>query len=138
MNDESSVLMLHEWLLEAAETERRLPAGLRTQAQAAWPDVMAEGDFRDVATRVSLAKATADQIDRYDCVLRWITAMPDAADRSLLWAAAHSAAFRSRGPRWSKLARLLYTNRATVKRRYEAALLRLWAMLNLEINVIKI
>ena len=52
-----------------------------------------------------------------------ITGLGNKEDRRLVWAVAHSAAFRERGPKWSKLAKLVHTHRETVKRRYEKALL---------------
>ena len=127
MRGEISVLRLHEWLLEAAETERRLPPALRKQSFSNWPDIKAEWlAYAPSAVVMGLARATSDQITRYDKMLIWISAMPEAYDRNLLWAAAHSAAFRDRGPKWSKLARLLKINRKTVKANYEQALLRLY------------
>ena len=130
MNENYSVLQLHEWLLEAAETERRLPRAMRRQSTNSWPDVLHEWSL-DYAQPMPLGLATASsvQVDRYDRVLGWVLMLPDDSDRNLLWAAAHSAAFRSRGPKWAQIARVMHINRATVKRRYEAALLRLWVLL---------
>ena len=126
MNANYSVIQLHEWLLEAAETERRLPRALRRQDTSSWPDVLHEWLDYAQPTPLGLAKATSVQIDRYDRVLGWVLMLPDDSDRNLLWAAAHSAAFRSRGPKWAQIARVMHINRATAKRRYEAALLALW------------
>lgn len=130
MNESYSVLKLHEWLLEAAETERRLPRALRKRSINSWPDVLHEWSL-DYAQPMplGLARASSTQVDRYDRVLGWVLMLPDDSDRNLLWAAAHSAAFRSRGPAWARLARMMRISRATVKRKYEAALLRLWVLL---------
>jgi hypothetical protein len=127
MKGKISVIKLHEWLLEAAETERRLPPAIRKQVYTNWPDIKAEWlAYAPTAIQINLPTATPVQISRYDKVLGWIVSMPRVADRNLLWAAAHSAAFRDRGPKWSKLARLLKVNRKTVKDRYEEALIRLY------------
>jgi hypothetical protein len=48
-------------------------------------------------------------------------------DRKLVWAVAHSAAYRDRGVQWSKLARILRLNDPRiVKRRYQDALIKLY------------
>ena len=123
-----SITVLHDSLIEVAETERRLPAG-RRQKLASWPDFKHDWlAYADEKTAVGLGKANARQIDRYDQVLDAIIKLREPDDRRLLWATAHSAAFRRRGPAWSKLAKLMHTNRRTVKQRYEEALHRMfWA-----------
>lgn len=127
MRGEISMLRLHEWLLEAAETERRLPPALRKQSFSNWPDIKAEWlAYAPTSMRLSLPRATADQITRYDRMLIWVLMLPNASDRNLLWAAAHSAAFRDRGPKWSKLAKMLRIHRSTVKANYEKALIKLY------------
>jgi hypothetical protein len=51
----------------------------------------------------------------------------DEADRRLIWAVAHSAAFRDRGAKWTKIAKILGLNDPRiVKRRYQDALVRLY------------
>ena len=125
------MLKLHLWLLEAAETERRMPPALRQPSYGSWPDFNMEWlAYASVGTRVGLARATSGQISRYDKVLAWVAGLDDADDRQLLWGAAHTAAFRDRGPKWSKLAKLLSCSRPTVKRRYERALIKLWYVAN--------
>ena len=126
------MLQLHDWLLEAAETERRLPPAPRRQVYSSWPDVLPEWlDYVQPAP-MGLAKATHDQVDRYDRMTGWVLMLPKASDRTLLWAAAHSAAFRQRGPRWSKLARLMHCDARTVRRRYQDALINLWLFVKLK------
>ena len=51
----------------------------------------------------------------------------DKDDRQMVWAVAHSAAFRERGPNWRKLADVKgLTDGRQIKRRYTDALIRLW------------
>jgi len=126
-NVAASVPALHDCLIEAAETERRLPAAVKRQKLASWPEYRADWlAYADEITHMGLGRATAAQISRYDQMLSAIIKLHGEDDRRLLWATAHSAAFKRRGPAWSKLARLLHTNRRTVKTRYEQALVRLY------------
>lgn len=124
----SSISALHDSLIEAAETERRLPPAMRKQKLASWPEFLqAEWlSYADEVTQTKLARASAAQISRYDLVLDAIVRLEAKDDRQLLWAAAHSGAFKRRGPAWSKLAKLMHTNRHTVKQRYEMALWKLF------------
>ena len=128
MNVFSSIDGLHACLIEAAETERRMPPAMRKQKLASWPEFLQTDwlSYANEVTTVGLGKATAPQISRYDVILDAVMRMDAVEDRKVLWGAAHSGAFRSRGPAWSKLARLMHTNRRTVKQRYEQALYRLY------------
>ena len=47
-------------------------------------------------------KASPEQITRLDKAITMGLAM-DEADRRLIWAVAHSAAFRDRGAKWTKI-----------------------------------
>ncbi len=77
-------------LEEAAETLRRLPAGLRRPRLTSWPEVV-----RDSAgllapssdRRVRPAAPTPGAIDRMDRTLLWLLACDDEA-RRLVWARA--------------------------------------------------
>jgi hypothetical protein len=123
----NSIAALHDSLLEAAETERRLPPAMRKQKLASWPEYKHEWlAYANEVTQVGLGKATARQITDYDAMLAAIMQISAVEDRRLLWAAAHSAAFRRRGPAWKKLAKLMHTNSRNVKAMYEKALVRLY------------
>ena len=75
-------------------------------------------------------KATPEQISRYEAAIGLAVTKMDEEDRRLVWAVAHSAAFRQRGPAWSKIARILSLNDPRiVKRRYKDALVRLYYQL---------
>lgn len=114
---------LHDLLLEAAETDRRLPAALRKTPGAWWPEIAHDWmAYPDSKTTTRLARATAEQVDNYDFVHEVVASVPDANDRVLLWAVAASAAFRHRGPAWTRIAKIQHTDRRRVKSVYEAVL----------------
>jgi hypothetical protein len=118
---------LHVSLIEAAETERRLPPARRKQKMACWPDYPLDwhGYGWTQAGEVML-RPTADQIDSLDYLVSLVVAM-DEEDRRIIWAAAHSAAFRHRGPQWTKITKILGLNDPRmVKRQYKDALIKLW------------
>ena len=74
-------------------------------------------------------KATAEQITRLDHALD-LGLLMTTEDRRLVWAVAHSAAFRDRGPAWTKITRLLgMKDPRIVKRRYLDILVRLYYVL---------
>jgi hypothetical protein len=68
-------------------------------------------------------KPTSRQITDYDRAMQ-LTILMDEDDRKLVWAVAHSAAFKARGAPWTRLARMLQlgTDGRVVKRRYMDAL----------------
>jgi hypothetical protein len=77
-------------LEEAAETLRRLPAGLRRPRLTSWPDVVRDsagllGPSADGRGRP--AAPTPAAIDRMDRALTWLLACDDEA-RRLVWARA--------------------------------------------------
>ena len=114
---------LHDLLLAAAETERRLPPAMRKARNSWWPDTIPEWlSYPDEQVYVRLGAATNEQVTAYDLAIRIVTAQPDESHRQLLWAVAHSGAFRARGPAWRKIARLRHCDRRTVKRVYHQAL----------------
>jgi hypothetical protein len=126
-----SITELDELLLEAAETERKMPAALRKQKMSAWPDYPRDAmAYGYNAFEAPILKATPDQISRYDAALELVVTKLDEEDRRIVWAVAHSAAFRQRGPAWSKLARILgLHDPRVVKRRYKDTLVRLYYLL---------
>lgn len=126
-----SMTELDELFLEAAETERKLPAAVRRQKMSSWPDYVTEwSGYGYHAFEAPRLKATPDQISRYEAAIGLAVTKMDEEDRRLVWAVAHSAAFRERGPAWSKIARILSLNDPRiVKRRYKDALVRLYYQL---------
>ena len=69
---------------------------------------------------------SARQISLYDEALDMVFKMEEE-DRKLVWAVAHSAAYRDRGVQWTKIARMLSLNDPRiVRRRYKDALVKLY------------
>ena len=127
MHKPISIDALHDVLIEAAETERRLPAALPRYRGSYWPEPYPEWlSYADETTEVKLGAATSQQVTRYDAIAKQLLNMPSVDDRRLLWAVAHAGAFRSRGPSWVKVGKYLHCDRRTAKRRYEGALINLW------------
>ena len=117
---------LHDRILEAAEPERRLPAAMRRQKLASWPDYPL--DWHGYGwTQVGevMLRPTADQISNLDWVMDRVLSLTER-DRNIVWAAAHSAAFRQRGPRWSRIGKTLGLDPRVVKDRNWSALIRLY------------
>ena len=124
---------LHRWtvtdfdelFLEAAETERNLPPAFRKQKMSSWPDYVqswnAYGWTEAGPVRVA---PSAAEIDRLDLAMNLGLRMP-TEDRQIVWAVAHSAVGSGRGPKWTKLSKMLGCSRHTVKADYAAALIRL-------------
>ena len=123
-----SMTELDELFLEAAETERKLPAAFRKQRMSGWPDYPKDGmAYGYNAMEVPRLKPTGEQIDRWEMALDLALRYMDDEARRLVWAVCQSAAFRQRGPRWSRIAQILGLNDPRiVKRRYKDALVRLY------------
>jgi len=113
--------------MEAAETERRMPAAMRKRYRVAWPEYAPDPTlaYGYNETEVRLGAATSAEVSRWDAALE-LTKLWDAEDARLVWAVAHSAVGRQRGPAWKKVARLMRCHPATVKRRFERAILEMW------------
>ncbi len=115
---------LHDLFVEAATTERWLPAQKQRARLTWWPEMQAEWlSYADPTTKVRLTP-TAEQIDRYHMAIELSSYLEDR-DRRLVWAVAFSAARRSRGPQWKKLGRMMGIDRRTVESRYVTALVEL-------------
>jgi len=105
-------------LVEAAETERRLPA-LNHKSVTFWPEIQAEWlAYPDEKTVTRLARANTAQITNYYLMIEIVLSVQSIEDRKLMWAVAHSAAFRQRGPAWLQIAKLLHCDRRTIKNRF--------------------
>lgn len=119
---------LNDLFFEAAETERKLPGAIRKQKMVNWPDYVTEwSGYGYSTTETTRLKASPDQITRLDKAIDLALTKMDDEDRKLTWAVAHSAAFRDRGPKWTKIAKILGLNDPRiVKRRYKDALVRLY------------
>jgi hypothetical protein len=121
-----TVEALHLLLVEASETERRLPRAHPKPSVTYWPVYQAEWlAYADEKTRQKLDPATAQQITRYDQLLDTICCLQEEEDRKILWVTARMSAFRTRIP-WLKIGKVFSIDRRTAKRRYETALLSLF------------
>ena len=90
---------LNDLFLEAAETERKLPAAIRKQKLSSWPDHVQEWfGYGYHAAETPRLTATPEQVSRLDYAIELGITGLDVEDRKLVWAVAHSAAFRERGP----------------------------------------
>jgi hypothetical protein len=101
------LLPIHNFLVRACETERGLPKVFDLTMKTLWPETEAERhiDYAPDWTRVTYCKPTGRQIDNHALALQMVTAgIVDIIERRITWAVAQSAAFRSRGPKWKKLA----------------------------------
>ena len=122
-----SITDLDDLFSEAAETGRRLPAAIRKQMMASWPEYLRDWKsygWQDYTPRLS--PATTKAVDRFELALDMGIKHMDKDDRALVWLVAHSGAFNQRGPRWTKLARAMGSERRIVKRKYEQAIIRLY------------
>jgi|TARA_Y100000114_G_C11690288_1_gene293212 hypothetical protein len=123
---QGNVQQLDYWIMEAAETERRLPPAFRKQKLASWPSYKTDWlAYSDVVYNPSLTKATTVQITRYEKILDLLIDCCNEKDRQLLWSVAHTSAFRQRGPKWTLLAKRYHKDRRTIKMDYLDALIRL-------------
>jgi len=118
---------LAELFFEAARIERLLPSAYRKSLRACWPDVTPDRDlaYGYNATETRLAPATAREVKLYDWALA-LTPMLDAEDARLVWAAAHSAVRRRKGPAWTRLARFMHCHPRTAKAAFKRAIIELW------------
>ena len=124
--DKPDISQLDDLFLEAAETERKLPAAIRKQKMSGWPDYPQSWKaYGYNEFQVRLPKATPQQVDNFDRALSLGIKHMDADDRRLVWAVAHSAAFRERGAKWDQIARMRgLRDGRQIKRRYMDALIR--------------
>lgn len=121
---------LHDMLVEAAETERRLPPVIRKTKMASWPDYPLDWHGYGWSQQGEvMLKPTAEQISNMDWVVERVLKL-EQQDRQIVWAAAHSAAFRRRGPQWTRIRKILGLNDPRiVKKMYKDALIKLWYQL---------
>lgn len=122
-----TVMELDDLFSEAAETERRLPAAIRKQKMASWPEYV--NDWKSYGWEQytpRLSPATSEQVTKFEKALFLGLNFMDSEDRKLVWLVSHSGAFQERGPRWTKLGRAMGLERRVVKRRYEQAIIRLY------------
>ena len=113
--------------LEAAATERKMPGVIRKRYSVAWPQYVPDptlaygyGEFE-----VRPGPANAAEISRYDYALE-LSQTLDADDAKMVWAVAHSAVRRDRGPAWSRVAKISGVHPRTLKKRFEHCMRVVW------------
>ena len=129
--DNPDVAQLSDLFFEAAKTERALPPAIRKQKLGSWPEYAQQWSaYGSAEFNPKLPVPSPKQVSAYDRALILGIEHMDADDRKMVWAVSHSAAYRERGAQWQKLARMhgLRDGRQ-IKRRYQDALIRLWAKL---------
>jgi len=126
--DKPDVAQLNDLFFEAAETERKLPAAIRKQKMCSWPEYPQSWKAYGYSEfQPGLPRATPKQVDDFDKALSLGIKHMNADDRRLVWAVAHSAAFRERGAKWDQIARMRgLRDGRQIKRRYMDALIRTW------------
>ena len=90
------------YLVRVAETERGLPAAFNITMKTLWPETASQRhvDFKPDRTRITYCAPTNRQIDTHMEALELVKeALADPIDWRIVWAVAHSAVFRERGPR---------------------------------------
>lgn len=112
---------------EAAETEITLPNVRRQSVKSCWPDYADDPDlsYGYNMTIFQRATATPHQITRYDMALD-VGMLLIPYDRKLVWASAHTAVHRQRGPQWKKVGDIFGIHQATAKRQFNRAMLEIW------------
>ncbi len=125
------VAQLSDLFFEAAKTERALPPAIRKQKLGSWPEYRQQWSaYGSAEFKPKLPAPSPKQVSAYDRALILSIEHMDADDRKMVWAVSHSAAFRERGAQWQKLARMYgLRDGRQIKRRYQDALIRLWAKL---------
>lgn len=117
---------LSSLFFEAAATERKLPPAYRRRLRSAWPDYPnEESAYGWTGEETRLGPASAREIARYELAVE-LTCLFEPDERRIVWAVAHSAARRARGPRWRAIGKIMGCAAATVRNRYERAILGLW------------
>lgn len=113
--------------MEAAETEHKLPPAVRKAKLSSWVDYdPGWSAYGYTVLKPTKLQATGEEIDRLDHALE-LGLLMSTEERRTVWAVAHSAAFRERGPAWSKIARLLHKkDPRIIKRRYLEIIVHLY------------
>ena len=91
-----------------------------------WPDIVAERnvDFRPDKTFVTLCKASNRQIDDHALAEEMINCL-EKSERVFVRLVVKTAAFRERGPTWTRIAKFRGENWKATRRKYEKALMNI-------------
>jgi len=142
-NKETLAPLVESRLVAATWTLRRMPdreRGFLRMRGSLWPDTQAEPgtyaepDIGYLASR-KRARLTPREIDQMQPALDLLTLLPDLFDRQILfWTAWHQDGEKQARIPWAKVRRSLNSSasRWTLKRRYEAGILWLAALVALQ------
>jgi len=143
LGKEALAPLVEKWLVGATWTLRRMPdkeQGFLRMRGSLWPDMMAEpgnypgNNISSIASRRQ-TRISPQEIDQMQPALDLLTLLPDIFDRQILfWTAWHQdGEVQARIP-WMKVRRSLGVNcsRWTLKRRYDAGILWLAALVALQ------
>ncbi len=118
---------LRNLFFEAAVAERKMPRAYDLRVRGYWPEIPADPHtaygYGEVDVRPG--PASVAEIRSWDIAIE-LTKMLEVEDAKLVWAAAHSAVRRDRGPAWRRIAEKLHVHPETARRRFERAILGLW------------
>lgn len=143
LNKENRAPLVESRLVGATWTLRRMPdkeQGFLRMRGSLWPDMLAEPGSYPANSISSMAsrrqtRISPKEIDQMQPALDLLTLLPDILDRQILfWTAWHQdGEVQTRIP-WAKVRRSLGTSvsRWTLKRRYEAGILWLAALVALQ------
>ncbi len=118
---------LRELFFEAAVAERKMPAAYNLRVRGYWPDIPEDPNlaYGYNETEVRLGSASAIEIKKWDIAIE-LTKLFEPEDAKLVWAAAHSAVRRDRGPAWRRIAEQMHCHPETARRRFDRAIVGLW------------
>jgi len=118
---------LRELFIDAAVAERKMPRAYDLRVRGYWPEVPGDKNLAYGYGEVDVrpGPASVREVGAWDMAIE-LTAMLEPDDAKLVWAAAHSAARRHRGPAWRRIAEKMHCHPQTAKRRFDRAILGLW------------
>lgn len=104
-----------------------MPQALNLRIRSAWPETTPDShlSYGYNETQVSRGAATAAEVDLYDEALE-LSLLFEPGEAKVVWMCSHSQVRRERGVAWRHMGRMFGVHPATIKRRFERAILGLW------------
>jgi hypothetical protein len=123
---------LRDMFFTAAAAEQKMPRVYDLRAKGCWPQVPADHRlaYGYGEAEVRPGPASVGDVYAWDVAIE-LTKLLSVEDARLVWAAAHSAVRRDRGPAWRKIAAMMTpsVHPETARRRFNRAILGLWHQL---------